>query len=106
MYLFPFSAWRTATLVSKGTSISMMVQTGAFLSQMTLSGRLCFTLLVVALSLFHQIPLVGVIEIGDGFFILCCCWSLMISFRSTSPTWSCLAVVYKFADNLGQLHST
>ena len=45
MYLFPFSAWRTATLVSKGTPISMMVQTDAFLSQMTMSGRLCFTLL-------------------------------------------------------------
>ena len=106
MYLFPFSSWQTATLVSKGTPISMMVQTDAFLSHMTMSGRLCFTLLLVVMSLSHQISLVGVIETGGGFFILCCCWSWVISFKSTSPTWSCLAVVYKFADNLGQLHST
>ena len=63
MYLFPFSAWRTATLVSKETPVSMMVQTDAFLSQMTMSRRLCFTLPVVVMNLFHQISLVGVIEI-------------------------------------------
>ena len=28
--MFPFSAWRTATLVSKGTPISIMVQTDTF----------------------------------------------------------------------------
>ena len=106
MYLFPLSAWRAATLVSKGNPISMMVQTDALLSQMTMSGRLCFTLLVVVMNLFHQISLVCVIENRGGFFILCCFWSLMMSFRSTSPTGSCLVVAYKFADNLWQLHST
>ena len=82
MYLFPFSAWWTATLVSKGTPISMMVQTDAFFVPYDyMSGRLCFTLLVVVMNLFHQISLVGVIEIGGGFFILCCCWSWMIHSR-------------------------
>ena len=96
MYLSFSLFWRLVTLKSSGTPTSTIVHVAycaCFLSQMTMSGRLCSILLVVVMILFHQISFDGVLITGGRRSILWGCSSLMVSLYIILATWSCLALV-------------
>ena len=93
MFLSFLLFWRLVTLKSSGTLTSTIVHVACFLSQMTMSGRLCSILLVVVMILFHQISFDGVLITGGRRSILSGCSSLMVSLYIILATGSCLALV-------------
>ena len=91
-------------LMYSGTLISTRWHTFVSLFHITTSGLLYYTLLAVLIGMFHQISLFPITVTNSGHFqyvdsLVSC---LTISSTMCCPTLSCLAVVYRFDERLGQ----